>query len=102
MSVLLPYWPVPLRHPLAASAGSGRRTLRWLVCLGLPYALCVAVDPMSELPRLRDPAPARLPPGPGLHGVELLVLGLAASGACSAAPRSSSRTGAASRFDDLR
>jgi hypothetical protein len=74
VSVLLPYWPVPLVtrwHERRLRA----RTVRWLVCLGLPYALCVAVDPMSKLPRLVTRA-LRLPPGHALHGAELLVLGL--------------------------
>jgi hypothetical protein len=74
VSVLLPYWPVPLitrwheRHVW-------RRTARWLVCLGLPYLLCVAVEPMSKLPRLVTQT-FRLPPGHALHGLELVVLGL--------------------------
>ena len=76
VSVLLPYWPVPL-----VTRWRERRivvrTARWLVCLGLPYALCVAVEPMSKLPRLVSRT-FRLPPGAQLHGVELLVLGLLA------------------------
>jgi len=74
VSVLLPYRPVPLRtrwHERRVWS----RTARWLVCLGLPYALCVAVDPMSKLPRLVTRA-LRLPPNHVLHGAELLVLGL--------------------------
>ena len=73
-SVLLPYWPVPLItrwHERRVWS----RTARWLVCLGLPYALCVAVDPMSKLPRAVTRA-FHLPPGNALHGLELLVLGL--------------------------
>jgi hypothetical protein len=73
-SVLLPYWPVPLatrwRERHARS-----RTARWLACLGLPYALCVAVDPMSKLPRFVSHT-LRLPPGAQLHGAELLALGI--------------------------
>ncbi|MGI3784626.1 MAG: hypothetical protein ACRYG2_28025 [Janthinobacterium lividum] len=74
VSVLLPYWPVPLRTRWRERR-LWSRTVRWLVCLGLPYALCVAVDPMSKLPRLvtRD---LRLPPNHLLHGAELMVLGL--------------------------
>jgi hypothetical protein len=74
VSVLLPYWPVPLVtrwHERRVWS----RTVRWLVCLGLPYALCVAVDPMSKLPRIVTRA-LRLPPSHALHGAELLVLGL--------------------------
>ena len=74
VSVLLPYWPVPLVTRWHERR-TWSRTVRWLVCLGLPYALCVAVDPMSKLPRLLTRT-LRLPLGPGLHGVELLVLGL--------------------------
>ena len=73
-SVLLPYWPVPLItrwHERRVWS----RTARWLVCLGLPYALCVAVDPMSKLPRTVTRV-FHLPPGNALHGLELLILGL--------------------------
>jgi hypothetical protein len=74
VSVLLPYWPVPLVtrwHERRVWS----RTVRWLVCLGLPYALCVAVDPMSRLPRLVRQA-FHLPSGAELRGAEMLVLGL--------------------------
>ncbi len=74
VSVLLPYWPVPLVTRWHERR-RWSRTVRWLVCLGLPYALCVAVDPMSKLPRLVSRT-LRLPPGAELHGAELLVLGL--------------------------
>ena len=74
VSVLLPYWPVPLvtrwRERRAGPAPS-----RWLVCLGLPYALCVAVDPMSKLPRYVTRV-LHLGPSHALHAVELLALGL--------------------------
>jgi hypothetical protein len=83
VSVLLPYWPVPL-----VTRWHERRiwprTVRWLVCLGTPYALCVAIDPMSDLPRYVTHA-LRLPPGHALHGLELLVLGLLAWGLFTAA-----------------
>jgi hypothetical protein len=99
VSVLLPYWPVPLVtrwHERRVWS----RTARWLVCLGTPYALCVAVDPMSELPRYVTRT-LRLPPGPGLHGIELLVLGLLAWGVLTAvALVVAHRRGV--RFDDLR
>lgn len=75
-SVLLPYWPVPLSTRWRERRAWGR-TLRWLVCLGLPYALCVGVDPMSRLPRSVSRA-LRLPRGAELHGAELLTLGLLA------------------------
>jgi hypothetical protein len=74
VSVLLPYWPVPLLTRWHERR-TWSRTARWLVCLGTPYALCVAVDPMSKLPRLVTRT-FRLPPSHALHGVELLVLGL--------------------------
>jgi hypothetical protein len=74
VSVLLPYWPVPLRTRWDERR-IWSRTGRWLVCLGTPYALCVAVNPMSKLPRVVTRA-FRLPPSHALHGVELLVLGL--------------------------
>jgi len=99
VSVLLPYWPVPLVtrwHERRVWS----RTLRWLVCLGLPYALCLAVDPMSKVPRLVTRA-LRLPPGPGLHGLEVLVLGLLVWGVLTtAALVVAHRRGI--RFDDLR
>jgi hypothetical protein len=98
-SVLLPYWPVPLVTRWHERHVRGR-TVRWLVCLGLPYALCVAVDPMSKLPRLVTRT-FRLPPSHALHGVELLVLGLGIwalfTGAAVAVAR---RRGLP--FDDLR
>jgi hypothetical protein len=74
VSVLLPYMPVPL-----ATRWHERRrwsrTVRWLVCLAMPYALCGAVNPMSRLPRYVSRA-FRLPPGAEIRGAELLVLGL--------------------------
>jgi hypothetical protein len=76
VSVLLPYWPVPLATRWQERRVRSR-TLRWLVCLGLPYALCVAVDPMSRLPRTVSRT-FHLPPGAELHGAELLTLGLLA------------------------
>jgi len=98
-SVLLPYWPVPLVtrwHQRRVWS----RTVRWLVCLGLPYALCVAVDPMSKLPRLVSRT-FHLPPGAQLHGAELLVLGLLTWGAFTAvAVAVAHRRGVP--FDDLR
>lgn len=99
VSVLLPYRPVPLvrrwqeRRPWS-------RTLRWLACLGLPYALCVAVDPMSRLPRWVSRT-LHLPPGAELRGAELLVLGLLTWGAFTAvAVAVAHRRGVP--FDDLR
>ena len=74
VSVLLPYWPVPLRTRWQERR-FWRRTVRWLVCLAMPYALCVAVNPMSKLPRYVTRA-LRLGPSHALHGVELVVLGL--------------------------
>lgn len=99
VSVLLPYWPVPL-----ATRWHERRrwsrTVRWLVCLGLPYALCGAVDPMSKLPRIVTQT-LRLPPSHAIHGVELLVLGLTTWGLFSAvALVVAHRRGVP--FDDLR
>ena len=74
VSVLLPYWPVPLVTRWRERR-MWNRTVRWLVCLGLPYALCVAVDPMSQLPRAVTRA-LRLPPSHAMHGAELLTLGV--------------------------
>ena len=74
VSVVLPYRPLPLRvrwHQRRL----WRQTGRWLFCLGLPYALCLAVDPMSRLPRLVGSA-LHLPRSSGVHGVEVLALGL--------------------------
>jgi hypothetical protein len=99
VSVLLPYRPVPLVtrwHERRVRS----RTVRWLVCLGTPYALCVAVDPMSDLPRYVTHT-LRLPPGHAVHGVELLVLGLLAWGLFTAAALvTAHRRGVP--FDDLR
>lgn len=99
VSVLLPYWPVPL-----ATRWRERRvwsrTVRWLVCLGLPYVLCLAVDPMSKLPRYVTKV-FRLPPSHALHGVELLVLGLLIWGLLTAVALAvAHRRGVP--FDDLR
>ena len=74
VSVLLPYRPLPLRTRWRERR-VWRRTTRWLACLGLPYALCLAVDPMSRLPRLVSQA-LHLPPGPGLRGAEIMALAL--------------------------
>ena len=99
VSVLLPYWPVPLVTRWHERRLWGR-TVRWLCCLGLPYALCGAVDPMSRLPRLVS-ALLGVPPSPQLRGTVLLVLGLAVWGLFTAAS-----VGLAHRrgipFDDLR
>ena len=99
VSVLLPYWPVPLATRWRERRVRSR-TLRWLACLGLPYALYVAIDPMSRLPRTVSRA-LRLPPGAELHGAELLTLGLLAWAAFTAVA-----VGVAHRrgvpFDDLR
>ena len=99
VSVLLPYWPVPLvtrwheRH-------RWRRTLRWLACLALPYALCVAVNPMSRLPRIVTKL-LHLPPGAGVHGTEVLALGVLTWGVFTAiAVAVAHRRGVP--FDDLR
>lgn len=99
VSVLLPYWPVPLTTRWRERR-VWSRTLRWLVCLGLPYALCVAVDPMSRLPRTVSRA-LHLPPGAELRGAELLTLGLLAwAGFTAAAVVVAHRRGVP--FDDLR
>lgn len=99
VSVLLPYWPVPLVTRWRERHLWGR-TARWLFCLGLPYALCGAVDPMSRLPRFVGLA-VHLPPGLGPRGLELLVLGLVVWALFTAAA-----VGLAHRrcipFDDLR
>ena len=99
VSVLLPYWPVPLvtrwRERRARI-----RTVRWLVCLGLPYALCLAVDPMSKLPRYVTQM-LHLGPSHALHGLELLVLGLLTWGVFTAAAVTVARRRGVP-FDDLR
>ena len=99
VSVLLPYWPVPLRTRWRERRIRAR-TVRWLFCLGLPYALCLAVDPMSRLPRLVSRS-AHLPPGAGVHGVELLVLGLVTWALLTGAALVTARRRGV-RFDDLR
>lgn len=81
VSVLLPYRPLSLRTRWRQRR-VWRSTLRWLTCLGLPYVLCVAVDPMSRLPRLLSEA-LHLPPGPGLRGAEVLALALVLYGVLS-------------------
>lgn len=99
VSVLLPYWPVPLRTRWRERRLWGR-TLRWLICLGLPYALCSAVNPMSRLPRLTTRM-LHLPPGDGVRGVVVLGLGLLVWGIFSAiAMAVAHRRGV--HFDDLR
>jgi hypothetical protein len=99
VSVLLPYWPVPLVTRWHQRRLWGR-TLRWLVCLGLPYALCGAVNPMSKLPRVISGI-LHLPPDPFLRGTQLLLLGLLIWGLFTAASvRVAQRRGIP--FDDLR
>ncbi len=83
VSVLLPYRPLPLGTRWRERR-AWRRTGRWLACLGLPYVLCLGVDPMSRLPRLVSRA-LHLPPGPGLRGAEILALGLVLWGLFSGA-----------------
>ncbi|HEY5821907.1 MAG TPA: hypothetical protein VIT20_08020 [Propionibacteriaceae bacterium] len=51
MSVAFPVASVPLRQRWTQRRDL-RSTLRWLVALALPYALCSAIDPMSRLPLL--------------------------------------------------
>ncbi|SEP78401.1 hypothetical protein [Microlunatus flavus] len=82
VSVLLPYRPLPLRVRWQQRR-VWRRTGRWLFCLGLPYALCLAVDPMSRVPRLLSSV-LHLPRGSGVHGVEVLALGVVCWGLLSA------------------
>lgn len=99
VSVLLPYRPLPLRTRWRERR-VWRSTLRWLACLGLPYVLCLAVDPMARLPRLVSEA-LHLPPGPGLRGAEVLALALVLWGLLtSAAVRLAHRRGIS--LDDLR
>ncbi len=81
VSVLLPYRPLPLRTRWRERR-VWRSTLRWLSCLALPYALCLAVDPMARLPRLVSQA-LHLPPGPDVRGAEVLALGLVLWGVLS-------------------
>ena len=76
VSVLLPYAPLPLALRWRQRRAV-RRTAYWLCCLGLPYALCLAVDQLRRFPRLVSGALA-LPSGDGVRGVQLLVLGLLA------------------------
>lgn len=76
VSVLFPYDPLPLRLRWRQRR-SVARTAYWLFCLGLPYALCLAVNELKRVPRLVTRAFA-LPSGDGVRGVQLLVLGLLA------------------------
>ena len=73
VSVWLPVAPLTLRNRWQERR-RWRRTLRWLFCLGLPYVLCLAVDPMSVLPRWLDHA-IHLG-GDEARGATLLLLGL--------------------------
>lgn len=82
VSVLLPYRPLPLRARWSQRR-VWRPTTRWLFCLGLPYVLCLVVDPMTQLPRMLGQV-LHLPPGPGLRGAEILVLALVFWGLLSA------------------
>ncbi len=76
-----------------------RRTLRWLGCLILPYLLCLAIDPMSRLPRLLSHT-ARLH-GVPQRGAILLGLGLVSWGLGTAAAVLVARRRTIP-FDDLR
>jgi hypothetical protein len=76
VSVLLPVATRPWRerwdqrHEL-------RPTLRWLVCLALPYALLGAADPVAALPRIILRHLRFLSPTVPVRGAILCVLGLA-------------------------
>lgn len=50
VSVLLPVATLPIRQRWAMRRQL-RPTVRWLVCLGVPYVLLLAVDPLGDLPR---------------------------------------------------
>jgi hypothetical protein len=75
VSVLLPVTVRPLRTRWAERR-SWRRTLPWLIQLGIPYALLYAVDPVGDTP---DWLVRQLPHGwrtEQMHGLALLVTGL--------------------------
>ena len=83
VSVLLPVATRPWRERWRQRRQL-RPTARWLVCLGLPYALLGAVDPVSRLPRLVIHALRFLPPTLPVRGAVLCVLGLSIWGAGTA------------------
>lgn len=76
VSVLLPVATRPWRERWGHRHDL-RRTLRWLVCLGLPYALLGAAEPVAALPRIVLRHARFLPPTFPVRGATLAVLGLA-------------------------
>lgn len=101
VSVALPVAARPLRERWHRRREL-RSTVRWLVALGLPYALCVAVDPLSKVPRLFD----RLLLGPlplddvVPRGVILVALGIILYAGFSVAALLLARVRAI-RFDEM-
>jgi hypothetical protein len=81
-SVLLPVATCSWRERWR-QRGDRRRTLRWLVCLALPYLLLGAVDPVSDLPRFVIRHLRFLPPTVPVRGAVLCALGLALWGVCT-------------------
>ena len=75
VSVVLPVAAVPLRERWRR-----RRqlwpTTRWLLHLGLPYALLLLVGPVSRLPTLLSRG-LHLPRSDSIHGLTVLATGLA-------------------------
>ncbi|WP_375426357.1 hypothetical protein [uncultured Friedmanniella sp.] len=76
LSVLLPVATRPWRERWEERHAL-RPTGRWLVCMGLPYALLTAADPVAALPRLILRHARALPPTIQVRGAILCVLGLA-------------------------
>ena len=74
VSVLMPYAPLPLATRWARRRSVGS-TSYWVVCLALPYVLCVAVEQLKRLPRIVTTA-LGLPVSDLVRGMVLVVLGL--------------------------
>jgi hypothetical protein len=76
ISVLLPVAPARLRQRWARRR-EWRHTVRWLVAISLPYALCVAIGPVSRVPRIVLQALTFLSNGMAARGFVVLLTGVA-------------------------
>lgn len=76
VSVLLPVSPARLLQRWEQRREL-RPTARWLVAISLPYALCVAIGPVSRVPRIVLQALNFLPSGTVTRGVIVLLTGIA-------------------------
>jgi hypothetical protein len=79
VSVALPVVAAPLRQRWR-NRHQLRPTARWLIAIFLPYALCVAIDPMSKLPGIILRHLPWVSHGSATRGLVLVATGLAVWG----------------------